>query len=399
MYLKDKKILIGITGSIAAYKIADLVRRLTEQQAQVRVVMTQAAMQFITPLTMQAVSGHKVYTDLLDAEAEAAMGHIELARWADIVLIAPASADFMARLTHGLADDLLSTLCLATTAPIAIAPAMNQQMWKAPATQANCQTLQQRGVHFFGPASGLQACGEDGLGRMLEPFDIIDCLHQHFTSQILAGKHIVITAGPTREDIDPVRFISNRSSGKMGYAIAKAAQLSGANVTLVSGQTCLSKPPKVNTIDVYSAQDMYESVMQYIEQADIFIATAAVADYQPKQQATQKIKKTQEAMSIELSKTTDILASVGHMQNKPFVVGFAAETNNVEAYAKDKMVRKNLDMIAANLVGVENAGFESDHNALTVYWPDGQQVLPHCTKTELAHHLIKVIAQRYEQSK
>jgi len=234
MYLKNKKILIGMTGSIAAYKIADLVRRLNEQQAQIRVVMTQAAMQFITPMTMQAVSGHKVYTDLLDADAEAAMGHIELARWADVILIAPASADFLAKLTYGMADDLLSTLCLATTAPIAVAPAMNQQMWKAAATQANCQTLQQRQIKFFGPANGLQACGENGLGRMLEPHDIIDYLQKHFTPQLLTDIHIVMTAGPTREDIDPVRFISNRSSGKMGNAIAKAAQLAGAKVTLIS---------------------------------------------------------------------------------------------------------------------------------------------------------------------
>ncbi len=387
-----------MTGSIAAYKIADLVRRLIEQQAQVRVVMSHAATQFITPMTMQAVSGHKVYTDLLDAEAEAAMGHIELARWADIVLIAPASADFLAKLTHGMADDLLSTLCLATTAPIAVAPAMNQQMWKAAATQANCQTLQQRHIKFFGPANGLQACGEDGFGRMLEPFHIIDYLHKQFTPQLLTGTHIVMTAGPTREDIDPVRFISNRSSGKMGYAIAKAAQLMGAKVTLISGQTCLAKPLQVNTVDVYNAQDMYDAVMQYIEHADIFIATAAVADYRPQQQAEQKIKKTKDVMSIELSKTTDILASVGHLQNKPFTVGFAAETHDVETYAKDKMARKNLDMIAANLVGVENAGFESDNNALTVYWDKGQQDLPHGAKTKLAYHLVELIAQCYQQA-
>ena len=395
MLLKDKKVLIGMTGSIAAYKMADLVRRLKEQQADVRVVMSQAATQFITPLTMQAVSGHKVYTDLLDAEAEAAMGHIELARWADIILIAPASADFLAKLTHGFADDLLSTLCLATTAPIAVAPAMNQQMWKAAATQANCQTLQQRHIQFFGPASGLQACGEDGLGRMLEPLELVDYLQQHFTQPLLANKNIVITAGGTREDIDPVRFISNRSSGKMGYAIAKAAQLAGANVTLITGQTCLAMPYRVNTVQVYNAQSMYEAVMQHIPTADIFIATAAVADYRPQQQATQKIKKTQDSMRIELSKTTDILASVGQLAQKPFIVGFAAETHNVETYAKGKMEHKNLDMIAANLVGVENAGFESDHNALTVYWRQGQQALPHNTKTVLAQELVRLIAERY----
>jgi phosphopantothenoylcysteine decarboxylase/phosphopantothenate--cysteine ligase len=395
MHLKNKKILIGMTGSIAAYKMADAVRRLNEQQAQVRIVMTQAAMQFITPLTMQAVSGHKVYTDLLDAEAEAAMGHIELARWADMVLIAPASADFLAKLTHGLADDLLSTLCLATTAPIAVAPAMNQQMWKAPATQDNCYILQQRGVQFFGPASGVQACGEQGFGRMIEPLDMIDYLQQHFTASLFTGQHIVITAGATREDIDPVRFITNRSSGKMGYAIAKAAQYAGAKVTLISGQTCLTPPLQVNTISVYSAQDMYEAVMQHIDTADIFIATAAVADYRPQQQAAQKIKKNKAMMSIELSKTTDILASVAQLDNKPFTVGFAAETHNIEHYAQDKMVRKNLDMIAANLVGMDNTGFESDNNALTVYWHHGQQTLPHCAKTELAQQLIELIAQRY----
>lgn len=382
-----------MTGSIAAYKMADAVRRLNEQQVQVRIVMTQAATQFITPLTMQAVSGHKVYTDLL--EAEAAMGHIELARWADMVLIAPASADFLAKLTHGLADDLLSTLCLATTAPIAVAPAMNQQMWKAPATQDNCDILQQRGIQFFGPASGVQACGEQGFGRMIEPLDIIDYLQQHFTAPLFTGQHIVITAGPTREDIDPVRFITNRSSGKMGYAIAKAAQYAGAKVTLISGETCLTPPLQVNTINVYSAQDMYEAVMQYIDTADIFIATAAVADYRPQQQVAQKIKKNKEVMSIELSKTTDILASVARLDNKPFTIGFAAETHDIEHYAQDKMIRKNLDMIAANLVGVDNAGFESDNNALTVYWHHGQQALPYCAKTELAQQLIELIAQRY----
>ncbi len=396
MQLKNKKILIGMTGSIAAYKIADLVRRLREQQAQVQIVMTQAAIEFITPLTMQAVSGRKVYTDLLDVDAEAAIGHIDLARWADIVLIAPASADFLAKLTYGLAHDLLSTLCLATTAPIAVAPAMNQQMWQATATQANCQILQQRQIPFFGPAVGVQACGENGRGRMLEPNEIMDCLRKHFTKQLFKNKKIVITAGATREDIDPVRFISNRSSGKMGYAIAKAAQFAGADVTLIAAQTCLPVPFQVNLISVHSAEDMYQAVMQHIEQTDIFIATAAVADYRPQKQATQKIKKTEDTMSIELTKTTDILATVGRLLNKPFVVGFAAETHDVENYAKDKMLRKNLDMIAANLVGVDNAGFESDYNALTVYWQQGQQVLPHCSKIELAQQFIELIAQRYQ---
>lgn len=395
-HLTDKKILLGVTGGIAAYKAADLVRRLIERGAQVKVVMTQGATAFVTPLTFQALSGQRVHTTLLDEAAEAAMGHIELARWADLILIAPASADFIAKLTHGHADDLLSTLCLASTAPIAVTPAMNQAMWAAAATQANVQTLQQRGVLFYGPAEGEQACGDVGAGRMLEPLQIVDHVINTFQqSDQLQGRTIVVTAGATREDIDPVRFITNRSSGKMGYAVAAAAQKAGAKVILVSGQVNLPVPAGVKHLSAYSAQTMLEAVLGVIDKADIFISTAAVADYRPRQMATQKIKKNNEEMSIELERTTDILATVAALDKPPFTVGFAAETNDVEAYARGKLKRKNLNMIAANQVGIEGAGFDSNDNALTVYWQEGEQALPHCSKTELAHHLMDLVIQRF----
>lgn len=395
-HLTDKKILLGVTGGIAAYKAADLVRRLIERGAQVKVVMTQGATAFVTPLTFQALSGQRVHTTLLDEAAEAAMGHIELARWADLILIAPASADFIAKLTHGHADDLLSTLCLASTAPIAVTPAMNQAMWAAAATQANVQILQQRGVLFYGPAEGEQACGDVGAGRMLEPLQIVDHVINTFQqSDQLQGRTIVVTAGATREDIDPVRFITNRSSGKMGYAVAAAAQKAGAKVILVSGQVNLPVPAGVKHLSAYSAQTMLEAVLGVIDKADIFISTAAVADYRPRQMATQKIKKNNEEMSIELERTTDILATVAALEKPPFTVGFAAETNDVEAYARGKLKRKNLNMIAANQVGIEGAGFDSNDNALTVYWQEGEQALPHCSKTELAHHLMDLVIQRF----
>ena len=395
-HLTDKKILLGVTGGIAAYKAADLVRRLMERGAQVKVVMTQGATAFVTPLTFQALSGQRVHTTLLDEAAEAAMGHIELARWADLILIAPASADFIAKLTHGHADDLLSTLCLASTAQIAVTPAMNQAMWAAAATQDNVHTLQQRGVLFYGPAEGEQACGDVGAGRMLEPLQIVDHVINTFQkSDQLQGRTIVVTAGATREDIDPVRFITNRSSGKMGYAVAAAAQKAGANVILVSGQVNIPVPTGVQHLSAYSAQTMLEAVLSVIDKADIFISTAAVADYRPRQMATQKIKKNNEEMSIELERTTDILATVAALPTPPFTVGFAAETNDVETYARGKLTRKKLNMIAANQVGIEGAGFDSNDNALTVYWQEGEQALPHCSKTELAHHLMDLVIQRF----
>jgi len=395
-HLTDKKILLGVTGGIAAYKAADLVRRLMERGAQVKVVMTQGATAFVTPLTFQALSGQRVHTTLLDEAAEAAMGHIELARWADLILIAPASADFIAKLTHGHADDLLSTLCLASTAQIAVTPAMNQAMWAAAATQDNVHTLQQREVLFYGPAEGEQACGDVGAGRMLEPLQIVDHVINTFQkSDQLQGRTIVVTAGATREDIDPVRFITNRSSGKMGYAVAAAAQKAGANVILVSGQVNIPVPTGVQHLSAYSAQTMLEAVLSVIDKADIFISTAAVADYRPRQMATQKIKKNNEEMSIELERTTDILATVAALPTPPFTVGFAAETNDVETYARGKLTRKKLNMIAANQVGIEGAGFDSNDNALTVYWQEGEQALPHCSKTELAHHLMDLVIQRF----
>lgn len=396
--LVEKHILVGVTGSIAAYKAPELVRRLHAQGAQVRVVMTQAATQFITPLTLQAVSGHTVHTELLDTEAENKMGHIALARWADSVVIAPASANFLAKLTYGLADDLLSTLCLATSAPIVVAPAMNAVMWKAKVTQQNCQQLQQRGVHILGPASGELACGEQDVGRLLEPLKIVECLNNLFEqSRRLQGKHLLITAGPTREDIDPVRFISNRSSGKMGYAIAHAASLLGAEVTLVSGPTALPPPNSVNFVSVYSAQAMLDAVLADIAMTDIFIATAAVADYRPVQQAETKIKKSQTMLCLELERTQDILATVANLENKPFTVGFAAETHDLEKYALDKLQRKKLDMVAANQVGIEGSGFDSDDNALNVFWPTGRVDLPRCDKRTLAKQFIRIVCECYEK--
>lgn len=397
--LINKHILLGITGGIAAYKIPDLIRRLREHGAQVRVVMTAAATQFITPLTVQAVSGQRVHTDLFDVAAEAAMGHIELARWADSVLIAPATANFLAKLAHGHADDLLSTVCLATAAPLVVAPAMNQQMWAAAATQHNCQILRQRGVCFFGPGIGAQACGETGAGRMVEPLEIIASLQDWLSNGgPLTGRHILVTAGPTREDIDPVRFISNRSSGKMGYAVAAAAHATGAQVTLVSGPVSLVPPAGVTVVPVYSAQEMLEAVLARIDTVDIFIATAAVADYRPVQQVTHKIKKQTTELQLILERTPDILAQVTHLPKPPFTVGFAAETEAVVDYARDKLQRKKLDMIAANQVGIPGVGFEGEENALRVLWTDGEIDLPRCSKTALAKQLLDIIVQRYNIS-
>ena len=395
--LVNKRILLGVTGGIAAYKAADLVRRLQDVGAQVRVVMTQGACEFITPLTMQALSGHPVHTTLLDPNAEAAMGHIELARWADLALIAPASANFMARLAHGDGNDLLATLCLATGAPIAIAPAMNQQMWADTSTQKNLLILQEKGIKVFGPGSGSQACGEIGAGRMLEPLEILQHAAEVFDYQLLTGKHVVITAGPTREAIDPVRYITNKSSGKMGFALAEAAAEAGARVTLIAGPVNLPTPSRVDRVDVSRAVDMFDACMKTVDEGcDVFIATAAVADYRPTVTADHKIKKSTEEIHLTLVKNPDIVASVAEHDKRPFTVGFAAETRDVVAYAQAKLVNKKLDMIATNDVSGSNVGFNSDNNALTVIWPGGHKVLPLASKAQIAKQLIELIAIRYK---
>lgn len=393
--LINKRILLGVTGGIAAYKSADLTRRLREAGAEVRVVMTRGATEFITPLTLQALSGHPVRLDLFDAHAEAAMGHIELARWADAVLVAPASADFMAKLAHGRADDLLSTLCLATTAPLALAPAMNQQMWLNLATQTNKHILEMRGIHLFGPAEGSQACGETGPGRMLEPPDIAALCAQLFESNILSGARVLVSAGPTREALDPVRYISNRSSGKMGYAIAEAAAEAGARVTLVSGPVSLATPERVARVDVVSAAEMQQAVLAHAGESDIFIAAAAVADYRALEQAQQKIKKGRDKMELALARNADILESVRALTHAPFTVGFAAETENLEQNAETKRRAKKLDMVAANRVDRAGTGFDSDENELELFWEGGRKHLPRAPKSRLARELISVVAERF----
>lgn len=393
--LVNKRILLGVTGGIAAYKSADLVRRLQDAGAEVRVVMTPGACEFITPLTMQALSGNPVHTDLLDPRAEAGMGHIELARWADLVLIAPASADFLARMTYGHGNDLLSTLCLATGAPVAVAPAMNQQMWADPATQKNQLILQEKGVHIFGPGSGNQACGDVGPGRMLEPADLIAMAADVFDYDQLTGQHVVITAGPTREAIDPVRYLTNKSSGKMGFALAVAAVEAGARVTLIAGPVALPTPERVQRLDVVRAEEMYQASMEVVEQGcDIFISTAAVADYRPTVTADHKIKKSTEEIHLTLVKNPDIIAAVASHEKRPFTVGFAAETQDVIEYAQGKLKNKKLDMIATNDVSGSNVGFNSDNNALTVIWPGGHKVLPLASKAQIAKQLIELIAIR-----
>ncbi len=393
--LIDKRILLGVTGGIAAYKSADLVRRLKEAGAEVQVVMTPAAATFVAPLTFQALSGRPVRLELLDAQAEAGMGHIELARWADLILIAPASADFMARLAHGFGDDLLSTLCLASDRPIAVAPAMNRVMWQNPATRDNCEILRRRGIPLWGPAAGEQACGETGEGRMLESAELRDRVIAFFTGGELENVNVLITAGPTREDIDPVRFISNRSTGKMGFAVAQAAAQAGARVTLITGPAHLPTPAGVERIDVESAAEMYAAVMERAVGAQIFIATAAVSDYRAAKRVEQKIKKTQKAMSIALERNPDILATVAALENGPFTVGFAAETQQVLEYAENKRRRKGLDMIAANRVGLPGQGFESERNALHILWGGGEKVLPLADKTQLGCDLVELIVERY----
>jgi len=397
--LAGKKILLGISGGIAAYKCAELTRRLTERGAQVQIVMTKAAKEFITPLTMQAVSGRPVSDSLLDPAAEASMGHIALGKWADIILLAPATADLIARVSSGMGNDLLSTVVLATNAPIAVAPAMNQQMYTNVATQENIATLKRRGFHIWGPAAGEQACGDVGYGRMLEPMQLVENCDAFFTAisnetQQLKGKSVLITAGPTREAIDPVRFISNHSSGKMGYALAQAASQLGAKVTIISGPVALTSPEGVEKLEVESAQEMHSAVMDKATTHDIFIACAAVADYRPDTVADQKIKKTDDCdqMSITMVKNPDIVADVANLKkNRPFTVGFAAETQDVEKYAKEKLEKKNLDLICANDVSVEGQGFNSSHNALTLFWRQGDTRLPLNLKETQALDIMSTI--------
>ena len=389
-----KKILLGVTGGIAAYKSAELVRLLMKAGAEVRVVMTKSAREFVQPLTYQALSGHRVYTDTFDGEADSAMDHIELARWADLLVIAPASADSIAKLAHGYADNLLLTLCLACKQPVVVVPAMNQQMFANAATQENITQLKIQGRLVWGPASGEQACGDIGPGRMLEPEAIVKRVVSSFEPGKLTGKTVLITAGPTREEIDPVRYISNKSSGKMGYALAQAAVNAGASVILISGPVCLVAPEQVQRIDVSSAVGMRDAVMQRVEQADIFIACAAVADYRVAEVSNQKVKKSTETMQINLIRNPDIVSEVADLENKPFTVGFAAETQNLSEYAKSKLERKKLDMIAANLVGNGEA-FDKDSNELLVLWPGGEQSLPLASKNEIAGQLVDLIAIRY----
>jgi phosphopantothenoylcysteine decarboxylase / phosphopantothenate---cysteine ligase len=384
--LTNKRILLGISGGIAAYKSAELVRCLKKAGADVRVVMTAGAMEFITPLTLQALSGNPVHHTLLDPAAEAGMGHIELARWADAILVAPATADLIARLSAGMADDLLSTLVLASPSPLYLAPAMNQQMWAAETTQANLENL----TH-----AGEQACGDVGPGRMLEPAAITTLLIQQFQSGILDGQHVVITAGPTREALDPVRYISNHSSGKMGYALAQAAVEAGAQVTLISGPVNIAAPQRCRLVKITSALDMLAAAEAQMGKCDIFIASAAVADYRPAAIAEQKIKKAGDEIQLTLVKNPDIVATVANHPQRPFTVGFAAETRDVSAYAHDKLIRKHLDMIVANDVSQPGIGFNSDDNAVTLFWADGQQDFEAMSKQALARELIQQIARRY----
>ncbi len=393
--LTNKQILLGVTGGIAAYKAAELIRRLQDHGATVRVVMSRAAQEFITPLTLQALSGNPVHCNLLDPEAEAAMGHIELARWADLVLVAPASADFMARLASGRADDLLTTVCLATDARIAIAPAMNQGMWRDTATQNNLQTLQDNKVTILGPGDGSLACGDIGPGRMLEPEQLAELAANQFQSNSLDGIKLVITAGPTREAIDSVRYISNHSSGKMGFALAEAAVDAGAAVTLIAGPVSLPTPNRVSRIDVVSAEQMHQAAMDSLANCNIFIGAAAVADYRPLTVADQKIKKSVANMSINLVRNPDIITDVAAHPQRPFTVGFAAETQNLITYARDKLHKKNLNLIIANDVANAEIGFNSDNNAVSLIWSEGEQSLPIASKQQLARSLIKEIARHY----
>lgn len=402
--LANKRILLGITGSIAAYKAGEIIRRLREHNAEVRVVMTKGATEFVTPLTFQALSGNPVHLHLLDNEAEAAMGHIELARWADVIMVAPASADFISRLCLGRANDLLGALCLASHVPLALAPAMNQQMWKDPATQTNVQTLRSRGVLLFGPDSGEQACGDVGEGRLMQPNLLLEALAEVFVTGSLTGRTVLVTAGPTREAIDPVRYLSNHSSGKMGYAIATAALEAGAEVILISGPVdkSLSVPHSVNVIEVTTANEMLEQAQAFAQQADIFIAAAAVADYRPVLENPEKIKKAAESMMLQLQRNPDILATIKRESPWLFSVGFAAETEELEKHARQKLKDKGVEMIAANWVGhaaVETHGtFGSDNNALKLFWQGGELEFSVSSKARLARELVGLIASQYDNA-
>jgi len=395
------RVLLGVTGGIAAYKAPELVRRLVERGCEVQVVMTDGARRFVTPLTFEAVSGRRVRDDLWDPAAEASMGHIELARWADVVVVAPATAHFMAQLVAGLAGDLLTTLCLATTAPVVLAPAMNQAMWANAATQTNRALLESRGVRLLGPAEGDQACGEIGPGRMLEPLAIAAALLEspgRLRLQSLAGLKVLITAGPTREPIDPVRYITNRSSGKMGYALAAAAREAGADVVLVSGPVALPAPPGVRRVDVETADELYARVHDEIKGVDIFVGCAAVSDYRPQKAEPQKIKRSSAEMELSLVRSPDTLASVAQLPSPPFTVGFAAETQDVARHAREKLEKKRIDMIAANQVG-RDCGFDRETNALTVYWPGGELALGEGSKPKLARRLVELIGERYRAAR
>jgi phosphopantothenoylcysteine decarboxylase/phosphopantothenate--cysteine ligase len=394
MRLANKKILLGVSGSIAAYKTPDLVRRLRADGAEVEVVLTRAGAEFVTPLTLQAVSGRRVHMRHLDPEDELVMGHIELARWADLILVAPASANLIAKLAGGLADDLLSTLCLASTAPLALAPAMNRVMWEHPATRANVTTLERRGVRLFGPGNGDQACGEIGPGRMLEPEELVVLTAAVFQTGSMQGLSVVVTAGPTREAIDPVRFLSNRSSGKMGYALANAAAEAGARVTLISGPVELPLIDGVRRVEAVSAEEMRRRAHEHAG-CDIFIAAAAVADYRPVNPSARKLKKQGAAAVLELERTPDIVAEVAALPDAPFTVGFAAETEDLALHAEAKLRDKSLDMVVANLVGRDGIGFESDDNEVALFWPGGRRELPRASKQKLGRDIIQIIAERY----
>ena len=392
--LGGQRILLGVTGGIAAYKAAALVRALKKAGADVQVVMTDAARAFVTPLTFQALSGRPVRHALLDPAEESGLDHIGLARWAELVLVAPATADFLARLGAGLAGDLLSTLCLATTAPIAVAPAMNHRMWEAPATRANVEVLRGRGVHVLGPAEGDQACGESGAGRMLEPEAIAAWVADRQAPRPLAGRTVLVTAGPTREPLDPVRYLSNRSSGKMGYAIAAAAARAGARVVLVSGPVGLAAPEGTERVSVETAQEMLRAVQAHAGGADVFVAAAAVADYRPREPSPQKVKRNAAPLTLTLEPAPDVLGWVAGLPRRPFLVGFAAETEELEANARHKLERKGLDLIAANRVGVPGSGFDADENELDVYWEGGARRLGRAPKTVLGRELVALIGER-----
>jgi len=391
--LTNKRILLGITGGIAAYKCAELTRLFIKAGADVRVVMTRAATEFITPLTMQALSGHRVHLDLLDAEAEAGMGHIELARWPDLILVAPASAGFLSTMVAGAAGDLLSTLLLATRAPIAIAPAMNQGMWDDPATQHNLQILRERGCRIFGPAAGDQACGETGPGRMLESEEIAGLCAAEFETGLLDGLRVTITAGPTREAIDPVRYITNHSSGKMGYALAAQAAQAGARVTLISGPVHLSTPDRVSRVDVDSADEMLAAALEHSKDCDIFIGVAAVADYRPAQINNEKIKKSADTLDLKLVRNPDIISTISAVDKPPFMVGFAAETSDVVKHGRQKLQRKKLDVLFANKA---TETFNSDSVSATALWIDGERSLGPASKTAVAMNMLALIRERMD---